>query len=272
MSLVGKTVQVVRIYPDIHWLYKLCLVGHIGTVKSSYSPGLYKVDFNDGKRMISFSENQLQEIPSLSVIHKPPYQLHLESMSNGGPCPICGWCEGDGVKYCFTDSLMGRVMHQNTNPWRFTLPAVQAAWQAWDNRRYLYVNQPLEPGIHDFKKVNMIAWDADYDHTRKNELNGVFLLRKTEKLFGARDDMAKELWEDNDAIYSEFMYEIQPLHNPTCQGLMNEIPDHSGFLECDECGIQVHMEQYGVRNPRLWGSFWEKEERKKRKPKKVNQN
>ena len=268
MSLVGKTVQLVRIHPDIHWLYKRCLIGHVGVVKSSYSPGLYKVDFNDGRRESSCSEDDLQVVPPLAVINKPPYQEHLEAMSNGGPCPICGWCEGDGVKLCFPDPFMGKVMHQNTDPWRFTPPAVKAAWQAWDDRRYLYVNKPIDPGIHQLKEVNMIAWDDDYDHTRKVLLNGMFLLRKTKKFF-AGDDISNNLWEDNDAIYSDFMYEIQPQHNPACLGFMDEVPGDSVFLKCNECGTEVHMEQYGVKNPRLWGSFWEIENRKKRKSKKV---
>jgi len=38
-----------------------------------------------------------------------------EAQRTGGPCPVCGWEDGDGVKTCFTSQELGPVTHQNSD-------------------------------------------------------------------------------------------------------------------------------------------------------------
>lgn len=52
-----------------------------------------------------------------SIWSEPPddrYNLHLAARKSGGPCQVCGWKDGDGVKTCFVSPDLGYVTHQNS--------------------------------------------------------------------------------------------------------------------------------------------------------------
>ena len=42
------------------------------------------------------------------------YAVHKQAQENGGPCPICNWKDGDGVRTCFYSQELGIVTHQNS--------------------------------------------------------------------------------------------------------------------------------------------------------------
>jgi|SRR5579862_131681 len=42
------------------------------------------------------------------------YALSRQAQKDGGPCPICDWEDGDGVRTCFYSSEVGIVTHQNS--------------------------------------------------------------------------------------------------------------------------------------------------------------
>lgn len=42
------------------------------------------------------------------------YDIYRAAQDTGGPCPICNWRDGDGVRTCFYDSEYGVVKHQNS--------------------------------------------------------------------------------------------------------------------------------------------------------------
>lgn len=42
------------------------------------------------------------------------YQQSRAAQKTGGPCPICGWRDGDGATVCFYDPILGAVTHTNT--------------------------------------------------------------------------------------------------------------------------------------------------------------
>lgn len=42
------------------------------------------------------------------------YDLSRAAQKAGGPCPVCGWKDGDGVKVCFASQELGEVTHQNS--------------------------------------------------------------------------------------------------------------------------------------------------------------
>ncbi len=42
------------------------------------------------------------------------YALYKQAKQTGGPCQICNWRDGDGVRTCFYSSELGVVTHQNS--------------------------------------------------------------------------------------------------------------------------------------------------------------
>lgn len=42
------------------------------------------------------------------------YDLYRQAKQTGGPCAVCGWRDGDGVRTCFYSSELGTVTHQNS--------------------------------------------------------------------------------------------------------------------------------------------------------------
>jgi hypothetical protein len=42
------------------------------------------------------------------------YRISRQAQKDGGPCPVCGWRDGDGVKVCFYSADLGEVSHQNS--------------------------------------------------------------------------------------------------------------------------------------------------------------
>lgn len=42
------------------------------------------------------------------------YDLYQKAKQTGGPCQVCGWRDGDGVKTCFYSVDLGAVTHQNS--------------------------------------------------------------------------------------------------------------------------------------------------------------
>ena len=43
------------------------------------------------------------------------FKLSRQAQKAGGPCPVCGWKDGDGVTTCFYSADLGAVTHQNTD-------------------------------------------------------------------------------------------------------------------------------------------------------------
>ncbi len=43
------------------------------------------------------------------------YALYQDAQKRGGPCPICNWKDGDGVRTCFYSKEVGIVTHQNSH-------------------------------------------------------------------------------------------------------------------------------------------------------------
>lgn len=42
------------------------------------------------------------------------FKLSRQAQKTGGPCPVCGWKDGDGVTTCFVSPDLGAVVHENT--------------------------------------------------------------------------------------------------------------------------------------------------------------
>lgn len=42
------------------------------------------------------------------------YKLHQQAKQTDGPCEVCGWRDGDGVRTCFYSAELGAVTHQNS--------------------------------------------------------------------------------------------------------------------------------------------------------------
>ena len=47
---------------------------------------------------------------------KKKFELSKKAQKVGGPCPICGWIEGNGVTVCYYDKDVGQVTHHNKYP------------------------------------------------------------------------------------------------------------------------------------------------------------
>lgn len=43
------------------------------------------------------------------------YDLYQQAKESGGPCQVCGWRDGDGVKTCFVSPDLGAVTHSNSD-------------------------------------------------------------------------------------------------------------------------------------------------------------
>lgn len=43
------------------------------------------------------------------------FKLSRQAQKSGGPCPVCGWKDGDGVRTCFYSAELGAVTHQNSD-------------------------------------------------------------------------------------------------------------------------------------------------------------
>lgn len=43
------------------------------------------------------------------------FALSRQAQKTGGPCPVCGWKDGDGAQDCFYSAELGAVTHQNSD-------------------------------------------------------------------------------------------------------------------------------------------------------------
>jgi len=65
------------------------------------------------------------------------YVLYKRAKETGGPCEICGWRDGDGVRTCFYSQELGAVTHQNSD--RGAMATMTAAQQHLYTRRQVLV-------------------------------------------------------------------------------------------------------------------------------------
>lgn len=87
------------------------------------------------------------------------YALYQEAKKTGGPCAICGWRDGDGVRTCFYSSELGIVSHQNSE--RGTMMSMDESQRNLYTRRsvYAYIDAECKE-----KQIALVARDhAEYE-------------------------------------------------------------------------------------------------------------
>lgn len=175
------------------------------------------------------------------------YELYKRAQESGGPCPVCGWTEGDGVKPCFYGKNLGLVNHENADPKALTPPAIRAAWEAYENQVLAMLPEILHDGMHHFTGVFAKSWG----HTARDKdttLNGSYLVKPW--WIPAEydpDNPARQnrngypfVIKREDGLY---FYTLQPAHG-SCRGIVEwEGPYHP---KCHTCGVEVRMWEYGV--------------------------
>ena len=83
------------------------------------------------------------------------YALYQEAKRTGGPCAICNWRDGDGVRSCFYSAELGIVSHQNSE---------RGAMASMDeSQRHLYTRRSVYAYIDDECREKKIAL-VERDH------------------------------------------------------------------------------------------------------------
>lgn len=64
----------------------------------------------------AMDEGKGKEIRVITSNFRAAYDQSRAAQAAGGPCPICGWKNGDGVRvcFCFYNNEIGAVSHQNS--------------------------------------------------------------------------------------------------------------------------------------------------------------
>lgn len=65
---------------------------------------------------LPLSSEEIVESAQRNAVNDPhvAYEKHRKAKETGGPCEVCGWRDGDGIKACFYHPDLGAVTHQNS--------------------------------------------------------------------------------------------------------------------------------------------------------------
>lgn len=94
------------------------------------------------------------------------YAQYKAAQEAGGPCPICGWREGDGVQLCYYSHELGNVGHQNNQPAGLTAEQ-QGLYELFESRpngELVYIDVQSRE-----RKIAEVAADNRARHERHNE-------------------------------------------------------------------------------------------------------
>ena len=183
------------------------------------------------------------------------YEKYKEARRTGGPCEVCGWRDGDGVKACFYSPDLGAVTHQNTEAGAMLSMTEEQRSLFRLRQKLLYIDADL--------REKSIRWVA---HQRGEPLDSEFMVdyRKQqetppladEPLY--RDWVRGEWWvpakdipehlrgpvrQSKYGIKTSYMVHVYEPH-PDCGGIQVFVgPYH--FM-CSKCGAEVRLWEHGV--------------------------
>ncbi len=82
------------------------------------------------------------------------YALSRAAQKSGGPCPLCNWQDGDGVRTCFYSHELGMVTHQNSDKGVMAsmTPEQQHLYQLRQELVY------ISPELRELS-IQQVAWD-----------------------------------------------------------------------------------------------------------------
>ena len=206
------------------------------------------------------------------------YKMHKEAKRTGGPCEVCGWKDGDGVKVCFYSPELGAVTHQNTDAGAMATmtPAQRSLFGL--GHALLYIDADLRE-----RAIQRVAWDNTQRRQRWEEDNPETPFRKDPKGRAVSDAefMAKYRAEQEDQplatsepyagwihtpwwipaddtpqdllgrtatgkdgrLYLSYMVHCHEPH-PDCGGVKVHLgPYHFG---CSRCGVEVRLWEHGI--------------------------
>jgi hypothetical protein len=82
------------------------------------------------------------------------YALYKQAKQTGGPCQVCNWHDGDGVRTCFYSSELGVVTHQNSEKGIMAGMTDSQKHLYQLRQKLVYINAELRE-----KKLQLAAYD-----------------------------------------------------------------------------------------------------------------
>ena len=206
------------------------------------------------------------------------YQQHKEAQRTGGPCEVCGWKDGDGVKVCFYSPELGAVTHQNTDAGAMATmtPEQRGLYQL--RHALLYIDADLRE-----KAIGRVAWQTAQRRARWERDNpdepfktdadgrpvsdGEFLTKYREEQEALplatsepysgwvlwpwwipaddtpEDLLGQTMTRGNGKLYTAYRVHCGEPH-PGCGGVQIHLgPYHIG---CSKCGTEVKLWEHGI--------------------------
>lgn len=189
--------------------------------------------------------------------HDTRYDSYRTAAANGGPCAVCGWRDGDGVKECFYSTELGSVVHQNTMAsaeaamteaqrtlvnLRFCLAFRDAASRdayndhvAAEHRARRIAHEANYPDVPFCVKSDGSEWsDEDWiaNFARQNEQKPL-----------ATDEAYSGWIRESAGAFDTWMVHLYEPH-PGCGGTQDGVgPYH---LRCGKCGVEVKLWEFGI--------------------------
>jgi len=191
------------------------------------------------------------------------YRQHKEAQRTGGPCPVCGWKDGDGARTCFYSRELGAVTHQNTDAGAMLTMTLEQRSLFQLRHCLLYINADLRE-----KSIQRVEWE----NRRRNAPNldaWMAKYRQDQEALPLADaepystwvqspwwipipsaipaDMPEELRGltrvHDDRLWTAYMVHCHEPH-PGCGGVQVSLgPYH---VACSKCGVEVRMWEHGI--------------------------
>jgi hypothetical protein len=94
----------------------------------------------------------------MSSSDQEKFAISRRAQKSGGPCPLCQWKDGDGVKVCFYSHELGEVSHENSEA------AVEASMTPSQRSLYQSYNSMHDNFEHMHDHTNCVMGSDEYGH------------------------------------------------------------------------------------------------------------
>lgn len=201
---------------------------------------------------------------------KEKYEAYRKAQRDGGPCPICGWQDGDGVLTCFVSPELGPVTHQNTEK-GVMLSLTEEQRGLYRLREFMaYITAELRE-----REIQRVFYERDQyalQHLKDYPGDPVYAGEHDEESFREKFRRGREGWPlADDPIYKTWAQRIWwvPIKPGTPEELRGMRKSASGveweafkayLYEPHTCGghrIQVAPYHYGCTGCRVEIRLWE---------------
>lgn len=185
------------------------------------------------------------------------YKEFQAAAKSGGPCEVCGWQDGDGIKTCFYSRDLGAVTHQNSEAGametmtpeqrslfqlRFKILFIDAEHREQYIRKVAYwrneaLDTPFMVGFREREESKPLAGDPPYC----DWIQSPWWVKADPIPEGLRAPTMQETADQG--LQTAYMVHCYEPH-PDCGGIQVSVgPYH---FKCSKCGVECRMWEHGI--------------------------